>query len=110
MFLQLFEGIDDKKIKPQDVKDKDQLPSVDDRSLKTEFDYLKKLWKILHPTEEEIDSFITSNKAKISVQTPTLRKYEQSVLQDIASLRNTNRLEDPGMEFHLENETSNSDS
>ena len=70
--------------------------------------YVNLMIKILRFTEDN-DSSETTNNAKVSVLTPTLRDFEQSILQDFESFLRTNWLEESDGKFVLENSNSNFD-
>ena len=56
-----------------------------------------------------IDSLEITNSAKVSILTPPLRGFEQSILQDFESFLRTNKLEESDRKFLLENSNSNFD-
>ena len=58
--------------------------------------------KLIHLTEGEINSVITSNNAKFSVHILTLKGYEQSCFQDLESFFRRNKLEESNTMFFVQ--------
>ena len=95
---QRFYPLEDLKIqfenlKPQDRKDEEIRPIVFDDLKEMGFIDVNLMLKILRFTED-IDSLETTNNAKVSILTPPLRDFEQSILQDFESFLRTNKLEE----------------